>query len=197
MHDKPQGKTTERWLRRLSLVLPEDRAFWIRAMVAEYEVIDSPSERALWMRGIISTLLRLILRKSFGGERPWSLTAAALYLFGFSAYVFGHTLSQAIHPGIHERWAVAWFPVFACFVVTLFPAAIGFGLWLADDLARKMTCMFVLLDLIIVAAFAHAYGFTGFRALKVFCDTLILAAMLSPSVREVCSWNRPISMFSK
>ncbi len=197
MHYKAQETNTERWLRKLSLVLPEDQAVWIKAMIAEYEVIDSPSERVLWMRGIASTWLRLMLRKFFGGDRPWSLTAGALYLFGFSAYAFGHTLSQAFHPGIHERWSVAWFPVLACFVVTLFPAAIGFGLWLADDLARKMTCMFVVLDLMTVAAFAHAYGFTDFRAFKVFCDTLILAAMLSRSVRDVCSWTRPISMFSK
>lgn len=180
-----------RILTRIAGSMTDDHAEWVRAMLQETKHIDNGWERSTWVLGVVLVTLRLRIASILtdAGHRPCSVTASLLYLMIFSGYLFFHTVSQLISPGVHESWTIALFPVVASLLLTLLPAAIAVGLWYCDALARWMTIAFVVLDLYVVLTFAHAAGFNAVRSVKTVCDLLIVAAMFSQDVRDAFNWR--------
>jgi hypothetical protein len=179
------------WLLKWAKWVSDDTRDWADAMVAEVAQMPPGMERLSWRWGIVALLLRRSVTSlaSDRGRRPLELTATALYLVAFSLHVSGHLVLEAASSGIREPWADAWFPLILCFSISAVPALIAIGVWLCDDLARKLTVAFVAFDLAVVIAFAHSLGFTALRTVKFACDVAILAAMLTPRVRQACSWR--------
>jgi len=175
----------------LDRLLGGANANWFRAMRTETKHIDSSTGRLLWNTGIVVAILRCATRKmaTDNGRIPLELTATALYLVGFSVYIISHLAAEIIHSGIREPWAEAWFPIVVSFWMAIIPSVVAIGIWLCDDLARKLAVAFALFELGMVISFVHSYGVSEFRFLKFVCTLAVLAATLSPRARVACGWR--------
>ena len=171
-----------------------DRRDWLRAMEAEREYISGRKARWAWNLGIGVAVLRLGLRRMFtDSQRPFELTATAMYLCLFSGYIVFHLLSEMHMKGISEPWSQAWFPLLLCFWLAIIPALIAIGVLFCDDLARRLVILFAVFEVVMALIVAQSDGLSAFRFVKCACNLAVLILMFSPRVTVACSWRSTTS----
>lgn len=178
-------------LAQVSVWLPSRSRDWAQAMIAESSQARTLAEFFRWVLGTAVVVVRLFARQLLFGDtrQPIEFAAAAVYLLAFSGHIFFHLVAEVATAGIHEPWSEAWFPLLCCFSLSLIPALIAVGVWLCDDLARKLALGFAVVDIAVIAMFVNSNSVTTFRATKFVCDVAVLIVMLSPRAKKACSWR--------